>query len=94
MISKTLPANILLELARQTALGGTALTWETLAPEPLPRLYLTELNGELVIQLKFAYQDLELVCEFEPTCRKPAAQARHVEPGAGRPPAGKRKAII
>ena len=56
----------LLELAQQTALQGNAVTWETLAPEPIPRLYLNESNGELIVQLKFVYQDIELNCESTP----------------------------
>ncbi len=47
----------LLELAQQTALQGNAITWEDLAPEPTARLYLNETNGELMVQLKFAYQE-------------------------------------
>jgi non-specific serine/threonine protein kinase len=56
----------LLDLAQQTGLQGNALTWENLAPEPIPRLYLNESNGELIVQLKFAYQDIELSCESTP----------------------------
>ncbi len=67
----------LLELARQTDMQGDAISWEILAQEPLPRLYLTESNNELVIQLKFAYQDVELPCESPPSTenlqRKPGS---------------------
>jgi non-specific serine/threonine protein kinase len=56
----------LLELAQQSALQGNAINWEDLAPEPITRLYLTETNGELMIQLKFAYQEIELDYESTP----------------------------
>ncbi len=45
---------------------GNAITWEDLAPQAIPRLYLTDANGELIVQLKFAYQDIELNCESTP----------------------------
>jgi non-specific serine/threonine protein kinase len=56
----------LLDLAQQTELQGNAITWESLEPEPIPRLYLNETNGELIVQLKLAYQDIELNCESTP----------------------------
>lgn len=56
----------LIDLAQQTNLQGNAITWEDLAPQAIPRLYLTDANGELIVQLKFAYQDIELNCESTP----------------------------
>ena len=56
----------LLALAQQTALQGNAITWEDLTPEPTARLYLTETNGELMVQLRFAYQEIVLDCESTP----------------------------
>lgn len=67
----------LLDLAQQTIVRGNAITWENISPEPIARLYLSESNGELIVQLKFAYQDIELNCESSPPLeslqRKPGA---------------------
>ncbi len=49
----------LLDLARQIPLGGNAISWEEIDADPIPRLYLNELNGELLFQLRFLYQDIE-----------------------------------
>jgi len=56
----------LLDLAQHSKLGGNAIVWEELRPQPIPRLYLSEASGELIVQLKFAYQDVELSYESSP----------------------------
>jgi non-specific serine/threonine protein kinase len=53
-------AEYLLDLARYSQLRGNAIVWEQLNPEPLPRLYMSETNGELIVQLKIAYGSIEL----------------------------------
>ncbi len=50
----------LLDLARHFPLQGNAITWETVDIDPTPRLYLSEVNGELQGQLRFAYDSTEL----------------------------------
>ena len=57
--------HFLLDLARTFEIRGTEVTWEEIQLEPIPRLYLNEKNGELLIQLRFAYQDLEV--DFDPS---------------------------
>ncbi len=55
----------LLELAKQIHVIGDAVDWQEYDLIPVPRLYLNETNGELFIQLRFAYQDVEL--DYDPS---------------------------
>ena len=50
----------LLDLARQFPISGEAITWEIIQVEPVPRLYLSEANGELQAQLRFGYGEAEV----------------------------------
>lgn len=59
----------LLPLAEKLPLRGELLQWEELNCPATPRLYLTEANGVLLAQLRFAYGEHELAAE-----RAPAAQ--------------------
>jgi non-specific serine/threonine protein kinase len=53
----------LLELARQVPLDGNAVEWDQTTVDPLPRIYLSEQNGELLVQIRFAYQEIEVPYE-------------------------------
>jgi non-specific serine/threonine protein kinase len=50
----------LLELARRMPLEGNAVSWETISAEPVSRLYLSDSNGELQVQLRFGYGEMEV----------------------------------
>ncbi len=50
----------LLELAGEIEICGNAVKWEEGHFDPIPRIYLNERNAELLIQLRFAYQDFEV----------------------------------
>ena len=50
----------LIELARYFRLSGNAISWSEINVEPTPRVYLSDLNGELQVQLRFGYGDIEL----------------------------------
>jgi len=52
--------NYLLELSQQAALAGGGVAWDEIECDPTPRLYLNESGGELLIQLRFAYDGYEL----------------------------------
>jgi non-specific serine/threonine protein kinase len=54
----------LLELAQQFPLQGNAVTWEVVQLDPVPRLYLSDVNGELQAQLRFSYGEAEV--RFDP----------------------------
>jgi non-specific serine/threonine protein kinase len=67
----------LLDLARQFPIQGEAITWEVIQTEPVPRLYLSDLNGELQAQLRFGYGEAEV--RFNPDYPKEALQRRSAE---------------
>jgi non-specific serine/threonine protein kinase len=50
----------LMPMAEQVPVGGNALTWEEVTAEPVPRLYLSEEQGQLLAQLRFGYGQHEL----------------------------------
>jgi non-specific serine/threonine protein kinase len=50
----------LLDLARQFPIQGDAVTWETLQVDPIPRLYLIDVNDELQAHLRFGYGEVEV----------------------------------
>lgn len=50
----------LLDLARQFPLRGEAIEWETIETPPIPRLYLSDVDGELQAQLRFGYGEAEV----------------------------------
>jgi non-specific serine/threonine protein kinase len=54
----------LLEMARLLPLEGNAVEWQELGISPIPRLYLSDVEGEFQAQLRFAYQEFEL--KFNP----------------------------
>ena len=49
-----------IKLARQVPVEGNVVSWEEVHEDPKPRLYLTEVGGELQARLRFAYGDLEV----------------------------------
>jgi non-specific serine/threonine protein kinase len=55
----------LLDLARQFPIHGEAITWEIIQAAPVPRLYLSEANGELQAQLRFGYDQAEVRYESD-----------------------------
>lgn len=55
----------LLPLANQIALSGDLITWETKQVEPVRRMYLEELQGELQARLRFGYGEHEVA--FDPS---------------------------
>ncbi|MBC8104790.1 MAG: SNF2 helicase associated domain-containing protein, partial [Cytophagales bacterium] len=51
----------LLPLTERLPITGDGIVWEDETPvPPVPRLYLTEVNGTLRVHLRFAYGDLEV----------------------------------
>jgi non-specific serine/threonine protein kinase len=50
----------LLDLAHKFPIQGNAITWDLIQAEPVPRLYLSEANGELQAQLRFGYGEAEV----------------------------------
>ena len=54
----------LLDLAQHFPIQGNAITWEDTQLEPVPRLYLSDVNGELQAQLRFGYGEAEV--RFDP----------------------------
>ena len=54
-----------LDLARQITLKGNTVFWEETSPPAVPRLYLSDQNGELLAELRFAYGDNEFDYEEE-----------------------------
>ncbi len=50
----------LLKLAEAVELQGNGISWEFIEAEPIPRLYLSEINNELFIQLRFLYGEIEV----------------------------------
>ncbi len=51
----------LVDLARQFVLEGNLVSFEEVAAEPVPRLYLTDQSGEIQAQLRFGYANTELL---------------------------------
>jgi len=49
-----------LGLARQFPLEGEIVSWEVVTSNPVPRLYLTDVNGELQAQLRVVYGEVEV----------------------------------
>ncbi len=49
-----------LELARQMPLEGNCVEWEDLHTDPIPRLFLSDQNGEFQAQLRFGYGEAEV----------------------------------
>ena len=49
-----------LELAQQMPLTGSAVSWQDIQTAPIPRLYLSDTKDELLIQLRFAYGEIEV----------------------------------
>ncbi len=78
----------LLPLAERLPLSGDLLRWEEIDAAPTPRVYLSESEGTLRAQLRFAYGEYEVQAEKSPPQsiirRKPGATTlvrirRHVE---------------
>ncbi len=53
----------MLPLSEHVPVHGDAVTWETVAAEPERRVYLSEHEGSLVAELRFAYAGVELPFE-------------------------------
>lgn len=53
----------LLPITENIPVRGDAIAWEEVAAPPQPRVYLSEHEGNLVVELRFAYADDELPCE-------------------------------
>lgn len=53
----------LLTLSEHVPVHGDAVQWETIEAEPERRVYLSEHEGSLVAELRFAYADVELPFE-------------------------------
>jgi non-specific serine/threonine protein kinase len=51
----------LLELAESVPLEGNAITWETVDVPAIPRVYLTETDGEIEAELRFGYGEYEVL---------------------------------
>jgi non-specific serine/threonine protein kinase len=51
----------LLPVANLLPIKGTQIQWEEITAEPVKRLYLSEKEGELLVQLRFGYGDYEVV---------------------------------
>ena len=49
------------ELAKQFPLDGEVVTWQNIDEPPIPRLYLSEVSGELQAQLRFGYGESEVL---------------------------------
>jgi len=49
-----------LKLARQVNLEGNIVEWENIQEDPIPRLYISDVQGEFQAKLRFAYGDIEL----------------------------------
>lgn len=49
-----------LNLAEQYPLEGNIVRWETISSPPLARVYLTEEEGSIKAELRFAYRDFEI----------------------------------
>jgi len=56
----------LLPLAERMTLCGDLLRWEEIDVSPTPRLYLSETNGALLADLRFAYGEFEVPAELNP----------------------------
>lgn len=56
----------LLPLAERLPLNGDLLRWEDIDVAPTPRIYLSEAEGTLHAQLRFAYGDYEVQAEKSP----------------------------
>lgn len=56
----------LLPLAERATLCGDLLRWEEIDTSPIPRLYLSETNGALLADLRFAYGGFEAPAELNP----------------------------
>jgi non-specific serine/threonine protein kinase len=56
----------LLPLAERMTLCGDLLRWEEIDVSPTPRLYLSETNGALLADLRFAYGEFEVPAEVNP----------------------------
>lgn len=50
----------LISLANLVPIKGTQIQWEEVTAEPVKRLYLSEKENELLVQLKFGYGDYEV----------------------------------
>jgi non-specific serine/threonine protein kinase len=50
----------LLDLARQFPIQGEAIAWEINQTEPVARIYLSDVDGELQAQLRFGYGEAEV----------------------------------
>ncbi|MCB9134875.1 MAG: SNF2 helicase associated domain-containing protein [Anaerolineales bacterium] len=51
----------LINLANKIPVTGTHIQWEELTAVPIKRLYLSEKEGELLVNLRFGYGDYEVV---------------------------------
>ncbi|MGQ9550504.1 MAG: SNF2-related protein [Roseiflexus sp.] len=56
----------LLPLSERMAIFGDLLRWEEIDVAPVPRLYLSETNGALLANLRFAYGEFEVQAELKP----------------------------
>lgn len=69
----------LLTLSDHVPVHGDAVQWETIEAEPERRVYLSEHEGSLVAELRFAYADVELPFEkqlpVESVRRRPGSTA-------------------
>ncbi len=60
-------------LARQFPVEGDSITWQEVQADPVPRLYLADENGELLVHLRFGYDRAEVVYDS----RLPALSLQH-----------------
>lgn len=67
----------LLVLARQFPIQGNAVTSETVQEQPVPRLYLSDENGELLAQLRFGYAGAEV--RYDPDFPRQTLQHKRAE---------------
>jgi len=67
--------NYLVDLAQRIKLEGNAISWEYISSEPTPRLYLSDPNDEILVQLRYGYDEVEVkydpVFPNESITRKP-----------------------
>lgn len=50
-------------IANDTPVGGDAIVWDEVTTEPVPRMYLTDEEGNLHVQIRFGYGDYEVPYE-------------------------------
>lgn len=69
-------SRFLLPLARQVSIQGNAVRWETIDCAPVPRLYLSDQEGELRASLRFAYGENEVAFSTNPPAESIFRQAQ------------------